>query len=55
MTLDAELRNRNATDILLHKMVKDGEIVRAERGLYGLPGKDSGKIGKKDRRLKPLK
>ena len=49
LMLDAELRNRNATDILLHKMVKDGEIVRAERGLYGLPGKDSGKIGKKER------
>lgn len=46
LMLDAELRNRNAADILLHKMVKDGEIVRAERGLYGLPGKDSGKIGK---------
>ena len=49
LMLDAELRNRNAADILLHKMVKDGEIVRAERGLYGLPGKDSGKIGKKER------
>ena len=47
LMLDAELRNRNAADILLHKMVKDGEIVRAERGLYGLPGKDSGKIGKR--------
>jgi AAA domain len=30
----AELRTRNATDILLGKMVRDGEIVRAERGRY---------------------
>lgn len=49
LMLDAELRNRNATDILLHKMARDGEIVRAERGLYALPEKDSGKIGKKER------
>jgi len=49
LMLDAELRNRNATDILLHKMVRDGELVRAERGLYALPGKETRKIGKKER------
>jgi Transcriptional regulator, AbiEi antitoxin len=46
LMLDAELRNRNATDILLHKMVRDGEIVRAERGLYALPGKEGKRSGK---------
>ena len=36
----AELRTRNATDVLLGKMVRDGEIVRAERGRYALPTPD---------------
>jgi hypothetical protein len=36
----AELRTRNATDVLLGKMVRDGEIVRAERGRYALPTTD---------------
>jgi hypothetical protein len=38
--LAAELRTRNAADILLGKMVRDGEIVRAERGRYALPTPD---------------
>jgi len=33
----AELTSRNATDILLGKMVKAGEIVRVAQGLYALP------------------
>ena len=33
----AELRNRNATDVLLGKMLRDEEIVRADRGRYALP------------------
>ena len=43
----AEIENKNAGYILLHKMVKDEEIVRLERGYYALPG--DGKIGKKER------
>jgi hypothetical protein len=49
LMLAAELRNRNAADVLLFRMVKDGEIIRAERGLYVLPGQDPCKIGKKER------
>jgi hypothetical protein len=52
----AQLRNRNAADILLFKMTKAGETERVRRGVYGLPGtvaklaaKDTGKIGKKER------
>jgi hypothetical protein len=33
---DAEMQNRNATDILLGKMVRDGEIARVGRGRYDL-------------------
>lgn len=33
---DAEMPNRNAIDILLGKMVRDGEIVRVGRGRYDL-------------------
>lgn len=33
---DAEMQNRNATDILLGKMARDGEIVRVGRGRYDL-------------------
>jgi hypothetical protein len=36
----AGLRTRNATDVLLGKMVRDVEIVRAERGRYALPETD---------------
>jgi hypothetical protein len=42
----AELRNRNATDALLHKMVNDGEIVRVGTGQYSLPDAEGGKSGK---------
>jgi hypothetical protein len=55
----AQLRNRNAADILLFKMTKAGEIERLKRGVYGLPGtiaklaaKDSER--KKDRAIKGL-
>jgi hypothetical protein len=34
----AELRNRNAADILLFKLAEAGVIERVKRGLYGLPG-----------------
>ena len=54
--LAAELRNRNAVDILLFRMSKAGKIERVKRGVYGLPGtiarlaaKNTGKIGKKER------
>jgi AAA domain len=46
----AELANRNAADQLLWKMVRDGDVVRIRRGVYGLPdgsGAEPGKIGKK--------
>ena len=51
----AELRNRNATDLLLGKMVRDGEIVTYDRGHYALPDTDAGQIGqKKNREFKTL-
>jgi hypothetical protein len=34
----AQLLNRNAADLLLGKMVADGEIEWIKRGVYGLPG-----------------
>jgi hypothetical protein len=37
----ANLRGtRNTVDVLLGKMVKDGQVVRAARGKYGLPQSD---------------
>ena len=42
---DADMRNRNATDILLSKMVKDGEIERVTKGRYCLSGENTGQIG----------
>jgi hypothetical protein len=42
----AQLRNRNAADILLFKMKQDSEIARPLRGVYCLP-RYAGKIGKK--------
>jgi hypothetical protein len=44
----AQLRNRNAADILLFKMKQDGEIARPLRGIYCL-SRYAGKIGKKER------
>jgi hypothetical protein len=52
-----ESRNRNNTDVLLHKMKEDGEIIRVKRGIYAavsgrnLTVKDAGKIDKKERSL----
>src|SRR5262249_43386642 len=43
----ADLRTRNAADLLLGKMAKDGEVVRVKRGWYDLPGK-GGQIGQKE-------
>jgi AAA domain len=34
----AELRSRNAADLLLSRMTGEGEIERVKRGLYGTPG-----------------
>jgi hypothetical protein len=58
----ADLRSRNAADILLFKMAETGDIERIKRGLYGLPGtidrirakvaaevKGGRKVGKKER------
>jgi hypothetical protein len=46
---EAEMPNRNAVDILLGKMVRDGEIVRVGRGRYDLSTKINGQIGQKER------
>ena len=43
--IEAELTNRNAVDILLHKMAKAGEVEKAGRGVYVYPGNN----GKKER------
>jgi hypothetical protein len=40
-----ERSDRNAVDQLLHKMHRDGELVRVKRGQYAMPGKN----GKKER------
>jgi len=45
----ADMRNRNATDILLGKMAKDGEIQRVGRGRYDLSNKIAGQNGQKER------
>ena len=46
---DGELLNRNAADILLGKMARDGEIVRIGHGRYDLSSKNNGQIGQKGR------
>jgi hypothetical protein len=59
----AGLRGRNAADLLLSRMVQDGEIERIKRGLYGLNGTRANlsaeklrQKGQKDRiKLQPLK
>jgi hypothetical protein len=56
----AQLRGRNAGDLLLSRMTADRLIDRVKRGLYGLPGArarlSSGKDGQKDRQnFKSLK
>jgi hypothetical protein len=47
----AEIKNRNAADILLSRMVRDGEIRRVGTGRYALfcSTSDPGKIGQKER------
>ena len=40
----AELRTRNAADVLLGKMARDGEIVRVDKGRYTLSQTDAGQI-----------
>ena len=47
--IDADMRTRNATDILLGKMVRDGEILRVGRGRYGLSSENTGQNGQKER------
>jgi hypothetical protein len=44
-------KSRNAIDLILFKMAKAGEIERARRGFYALPGKgvSPGKNGKMER------
>ncbi len=44
LMLATGIKNRNAIDLLLLKMVRDGQIEKAARGKYAM----SGKIGKKD-------
>jgi hypothetical protein len=44
----AGLGSRNAADVLLHRMARDGEIEKAGRGRYTL-STDSSKIGQKER------
>jgi hypothetical protein len=59
----AELRGGNAADLLLSRMVRDGEIERVRRGLYGLNGTRANLSAEKLRQkrqkdrtnLKPLK
>jgi hypothetical protein len=59
----AGLRGRNAADVLLSRMVQDGEIERVKRGLYGLNGTRANLSAEKPRQkrqkdrtnLKPLK
>jgi len=46
---DSDMQSRNATDILLSKMVRDGEVIRVGRGRYDLSPKDSGQKGQKER------
>ena len=52
----ARLPNRKASDVLLHRMAKAGEIERVKRGVYSLlrtrtnaVAQDTRKIGKKER------
>jgi hypothetical protein len=45
----AELRNRNAADLLLSRMTTDREVERVTRGVYGLPGTRAKLSGETDR------
>jgi hypothetical protein len=44
----AQLRNRNAADLLLGKMRRDGEVKRVDRGRYAIPP-TAGQIGQTER------
>jgi hypothetical protein len=44
----AELRNRNAADLLLSRMAADGLIERVKRGQYALPGTRASLVPKKE-------
>jgi hypothetical protein len=44
----AQLRTRNAADLLLGKMARDGELTRVSRGRYSIP-KGAGQIGQTER------
>jgi hypothetical protein len=58
----AGLKGRNAADLLLSRMVQDGEIERVKRGIYGLNGTRANLSAEKPRQkrqkdrtnLKPL-
>ena len=45
----AGLSSRTSTDVLLHRMTADEEVVRVGTGLYALPAAEGCKIGKKER------
>jgi AAA domain len=44
----AQLRNRNAADLLLSKMARDGEVARVHRGSYSIPA-ETRQIGQTER------
>jgi hypothetical protein len=45
----ADLKNRNATDLLLGKMAGDGDIDRVGRGKYALPSTPPDRWDRSDR------
>jgi len=55
--LEAQLRNRNAADLLLSKMNRAGEIRRVKRGIYCLPqyAAQMGQKGQKDPQTPEIK
>jgi RecA-family ATPase len=46
--MEAGMPNRNAIDLLLFKMARDGEVERVMRGRYNLPSKSNGQIGQEE-------
>jgi hypothetical protein len=50
----AELKTRNATDIVLSKMVRDAEIIRVGRGLYCLPPGQKEQMERSERSGEPV-
>ena len=51
----AHLVSRGSADVLLSKMVNDGQIERVKRGVYGLPGTTTSKVSKIDKITKKEK